>query len=198
MPADRLDRQLEFIVELDSLKSIHRKTLKICEPSYENDAEHSWHLAAMAVILREHADEPVDLARVLQMVLMHDVVEIDAGDTFAYDDEAAHREKERREELAAKRIFAILPEDQARQMYNLWREFEARETPEARFAAALDRLQPLLHNYLTRGTAWRDHGITAEQVLEHNSHIAEGSTFLWEYVLRIIRDAVRRGYLPES
>jgi len=198
LPENRLTKQVEFIVELDKLKGILRRTHKINESAYENDAEHSWHLATMALILQEHSDEAIDLTRVLKMVLIHDVVEIDAGDTFAYDDDAAHRKKEIREEQAAQRIFGLLPKRQGCHLYELWREFEARETPEARFAAAMDRFQPLLHNYLTHGAAWKDHEITAEQVLERNRPIAEGSKHLWDYVLQIVRDSVHRGYLRDS
>jgi putative hydrolase of HD superfamily len=161
---------------------------------YENDAEHSWHLAAMAVVLAEHACEPVNIARVVRMVLVHDIVEIDAGDTFCYDPVGA-RDKLERETKAAERLFGILPKDQSEDLRSLWEEFESRATPDARYAAALDRLHPLLHNFRTGGAAWRQHGVTAGMVVERNRHIREGSPALWTYAEALIKEAVRRGYL---
>ena len=194
----RLNKQIEFLVEIDKLKSVFRQTYLLNESRKENDAEHSWHLAMAAVVLAEHAAEPgIDLAKVIRMVLVHDLVEIDAGDTFAYDRQA-NRDKAQRERAAAERIFPILPADQAETFAALWDEFELRQTPEAKFAAALDRLQPLLHNCFTGGRAWREHGVTAEQVLERNRHVAEGSETLWRYVEALIQDAVARGYLPRA
>ena len=181
----------------DKLKQVLRQTWHLDESRRENDAEHSWHLAVMAMLLLEHAKEPgLDLLRVLKMVLVHDIVEIDAGDTFAYDEVGA-LDKDEREQAAARRIFNILPEDQAAELRALWDEFEARQTAEARYAAALDRLQPLLHNYHTRGKAWRQHGVTSAQVLARNCHVAEGSPALWEFAEGLIRDAVAKGYLAE-
>ncbi len=195
--AQRLARQIGFILEIDKLKRIVRQTYLIDRGRRENDAEHSWHLAVMAVLLNEYATEPVDVLTVVKMVLIHDIVEIDAGDTFCYD-EAAHADKAEREQAAADRLFALLPDDQGVELRALWEEFEARRTPEARFAAALDRLQPLLHNYHTQGLAWREHGVTVDRVLARNHHMAEGATALWDYAERFIRDAVERGYLaPE-
>lgn len=196
MTDTRLDQQLAFVIEIDRLKTIYRQTVLIADPSrYENDAEHSWHLAIMAALLLEHAAKPgLDLLRVIKMVLAHDIVEIDAGDTFCYDDEA-HHDKAEREQKAADRIFALLPENQAREMRALWEEFEARETPEARYAAALDRLQPLLHNYNTQGAAWKKHHVRMEQVLSRNAHMRDGAPELWAYAEALIRDAVDKGYL---
>lgn len=196
MVYERLHKQLDFVVEIDKMKHIFRHSRLIDGSRYENDAEHSWHLAAMAIVLSEHANgEDLDVTRVLKMLLIHDIVEIDAGDTFAYDKEG-HRDKDDRERAAADRIFGILPEDQGRQMHKLWSEFERRQTPEAKFAAALDRLQPLIHNYCTQGEAWQEHDIQFEQVMQRNKHIKEGSESLWEYTLDLMNRAVQQGYLP--
>jgi putative hydrolases of HD superfamily len=195
MDMKRLERQIQFIVEIDKLKDVFRQTLLMHGKRYENDAEHSWHLAVMAVLLSEYSlVQNLDIARVLKMALVHDLVEIDAGDTFCYDDKAA-QSKDAREAKAAGRIFSILPSDQAAEVRALWEEFEARKTPEARFAAALDRLQPLLHNYNTQGAAWKKHGVTSEKVLARNKHIVDGAPVLWEYAENLIHDAVRKGYL---
>jgi putative hydrolase of HD superfamily len=191
---ERLREQLLFIREIDKVKLILRQTVILDSSRQENDAEHSWHLATMAMILQEHAAEPVDLVRVVKMVLIHDLVEIDAGDTFAYDEVGA-KDKPERERKAADRIFYLLPDDQAAEVDQLWTEFEARETPESRFAAALDRFQPLFHNYLTEGRAWKKHGIQKAQVIERNRHIEEGSPELWEYAQEIIDESVEKGYL---
>lgn len=191
----RLARQIEFLLEIDKLKNVVRQTWLIDQSRRENDAEHSWHLAMLAILLTEYADEPqLDLLRVLKMILVHDLVEIDAGDTFAYDPIGA-QDKEYREQLAAERIFNILPPDQASEIRELWEEFELRETPEARYAAALDRFQPILHNYYTQGKAWRHHGITSAQVIARNRYIADSSPALWAHVEQLVRDAVERGYL---
>lgn len=192
---DRLSRQIRFLLEIDKLKRVLRQTWHLDQSRKENDAEHSWHVAVMAVLLAEYAAEPgLDLAHVVKMILLHDLVEIDAGDTFAYDDVAA-RDKPEREQAAADRLFGLLPADQAAEFRQLWEEFEARRTPEARYAAGLDRLQPLLHNYHTQGRTWREHGVTAEQVLARNRHMSEGAPQLWQFAEDLIRDAVRKGYL---
>lgn len=191
----RLVRQLDFLREIDRLKTVLRQTVLTDKSRRENSAEHSWHLAVMAGLLQEHANEPgLDVGRVIRMVLIHDIVEIDAGDTFAYDT-AGHADKAEREERAAERLFGLLPDDQRAEIMDLWREFEDRTTPEAKFAAALDRLQPMIHNYLTEGHTWRQHGITAGQVLARNRHIAEGSEALWRFAEQMINDAVDKGYL---
>ena len=198
MPSDRLAQQIEFIVEVDRLKQVFRQTLLMDASRRENDAEHSWHLALMAVLLSEYSAAPdLDLLRVIKMVLVHDIVEIDCGDTFCYDKEANIGKLER-ETKSADRIFNILPPDLAADVRALWDEFEARQTLEARFAAALDRLQPLLHNFRTEGAAWRRHGVTADQVIERNCHIAEGAPALWEFARGMIEDAVRKGYLAPA
>ena len=194
---DRLARQIGFLLEIDKLKRVLRQTWHLDQSRKENDAEHSWHLAVMAVLLAEYAAEPeLDLGRVVKMVLVHDLVEIDAGDTFAYDEVAA-RDKPEREQRAADRIFHLLPPDQAQEVRRLWDEFEARHTPEARYAAALDRLQPILHNIHTQGRAWREHGVTSDRVLARNRHMADGAPQLWQFAEGLIRDAVRKGHLPE-
>lgn len=192
--AARLAQQIDFLVAVDDLKQVLRQTLLTADRRQENDAEHSWHLALMAVVLREYAAPAVDLARVLAMHLIHDLVEIHAGDTFAYD-EAAHADKEAREGEAAQRIFGRLPDDQGRALRQLWEEFEARRTPEARYAAALDRLQPLLLNYHTDGAAWRRHGVRFGQVVARNEHIADGAPALWDYARGLIERAVAEGKL---
>jgi putative hydrolase of HD superfamily len=193
----RLLKQVEFLVEIDKLKTILRQTNLIHRERRENDAEHSWHLALAALVLAEHANEPVDLAKVIAMVLVHDLVEIDAGDTFCYDYEG-YKDKAQREELAAERIFALLPEDQGRELRALWEEFEERATPEARFATALDRFQPVLHNLHTDGGTWRRYNITRPQVEERNAPMAEGSQLLWEYRSSCLDEAVVKGMLSEG
>lgn len=192
----KLEEQINFIVEVDKLKNILRRTVLVDSSRHENDAEHSWHLALMVLVLAEYARQPVDMLRVLKMVLLHDIVEIDAGDTFCYDEERGHDRVER-EQQAAERIFNVLPAEQAQEFRGLWDEFETRQTPEAQFAAALDRLHPLLHNYYTNGYAWKQHGITCRQVLEKNSTIADGSPVLWDYAQALIEDSVQKGFLKE-
>jgi putative hydrolase of HD superfamily len=197
-PADRLASQLAFLLEVDKVKLIARQTLLASDPSRrENDAEHSWHLAVMASVLAEYAPAGADLARVTRMLLVHDLVEIDAGDTYCYDDAARVTQRDR-EVAAADRIFALLPPDQAETFRALWEEFEARQTPEARFAAALDRVQPVLLNYHTQGVAWREHRVSRAQVIDRNRHIELGSPTLWSYVLTLIEEATRRGWLRNA
>ncbi len=197
MSSDRLTQQIEFIVEIDKLKHVLRQTQLVDAPRQENDAEHSWHLATMAILLSEYAREEVDLLRVVKMLLIHDVVEIDAGDTFAYD-EKGNEDKVERERKAADRIFNLLPEDLAAEVYETWEEFEARETPEARYAAALDRFQPILLNYRTEGAGWKKHGISCDQVIARNRHIEEGAPELWACARAMIEDAVRKGWLAPA
>lgn len=197
MDRDRIKKQIEFIVEIDKIKHVLRKTLLMDGSRHENDAEHSWHLGVMAILLSEYSNEKdLDVLRVIKMVLVHDIVEIDAGDTFCYDEKGA-LDKREREEKAADRIFGILPDDQAGEIRGLWEEFEECETPEARFANALDRFQPLLHNYITRGRSWKEHGITRDRVINRNKPIQEGSRQLWAYVEKLVEDSVDKGYLPE-
>jgi len=188
---DRLTRQIGFLVETEKLKGILRKTSPIHIERYENSAEHSWTLALMAMVLAEHTDEKLDVMRVLQMLLVHDLVEVDAGDTFCYD-LAANATKADRERCAAERLFGLLPEDQEREFRQLWEEFEARESGEARFANALDRLLPLLQNFHNGGGSWREFGISVERALERQQPIAEASTALWEYARSIFEEAQER------
>lgn len=193
--AERLRRQVEFLVEVDKLKEVFRQTVLVNSRRAENSAEHSWHFALMVVTLAEHSDhQPLDVLRILKMVLIHDLVEIDAGDTFAYDTKHMADQHER-EAKAATRIFGLLPADQAADFRALWDEFEAQATPESRFAAACDRFHPMLLNCRTEGHAWQRHGITADRVLARNAHVAKGSTAIWEYAVRMIDEAVAKGHL---
>lgn len=195
MDNERLLKQIEFITEIDKLKQVFRQNIVIGTLRNENDAEHSWHLAVMAILLSEYAAEKeIDVLRVVKMVLIHDLVEIDAGDTFCYD-EKAHEDKEQRERKAAERLFNILPSDQAQEIWNLWHEFEELKTPEARFAACLDRLQPLLLNYNTNGHTWQKPGVTSEKVLKRNRLLEENAPLLWEYAKEVIEDSIKKGYL---
>jgi putative hydrolase of HD superfamily len=194
---DRLRRQVSFIIEIDRLKDVFRQTFLMNGSRRENDTEHSWHIAMMAVLLSEYAeDEEIDILRVVRMLLIHDLVEIDAGDTYAYD-ENGYRDKARRESAAADRIFSVLPEDQAMELRGLWEEFEERRSPDSRYAAAMDVLQPLLHNHETKGISWKAHGTTRSMVIKRIGMIRDGSRTLWEYALTLIEDSVRRGYLAE-
>lgn len=194
---DRLERQLRFVEEMDRLKQVRRQTLLMDASRPETSAEHSWHVAVMALVLAEYAGgEGLDLLRVLQMLLLHDIVEIDAGDTYCYDPEGL-RDQAERESRAADRIFGLLPSDQGRRLQALWEEYEGRQTPEARFAHALDCLQPLLHNIHTRGKSWKGHGIRRHQVLERNQEARRGAPALWTLAVRLIDQAVKQGLLAE-
>ena len=194
---DRLSQQLQFLVEIDKLKQVFRQSSLMDGTRLENDAEHSWHFAMLALILSEHAKETVDLCRVLQMALIHDIVEIDAGDSFVYDD-AAMATKDERELRAAERLFNILPPDQAVWLRELWDEFEAQQSAEAKFAAALDRLAGLLANYQTQGGGWKRHGVSAERIIARNSHIADGAPAIWDVARGFIADAVEQGWIKEA
>jgi putative hydrolase of HD superfamily len=193
MMDERLGRQIQFMLEIDKLKNVLRQT-PLAGGRQENSAEHSWHLAVLAMLLAEYANEPIDLLRVIKMVLVHDVVEVDAGDTYCYD-EQANIGKEDRERRAAERIFGLLPGDQAKELRGLWDEFEERKTPESRFANALDRVQPVILNYVSGGKAWIEHGVSVEQVMKRNRPIEAGSSQLWEYIEGLITDAANKGYL---
>ena len=191
---DRLKKQVEFILELDKMKNLYRQTYVLHETRKENDAEHSWHLAILAFLLAEYSNENINVPHVMKMVLLHDVVEIDAGDTYCYDNEGC-KSKAEREEKAVQRIFGLLPDDQRKEFYDLWREFEDSETPDARFAAMLDRVQPLLLNYTKRGISWKEHGIHKEQVLNRNIDYFSESDELAELIKYIIDDAAEKGWL---
>ena len=195
---ERLERQVAFLMEADKLKTVLRRNRVVSDPQRrENDAEHMYHFALFAMVLPEYANAPVNLLHVLRMILIHDVVEIDAGDTFVYDMAAQHDKRER-EERAADRLFNLLPPDQAGDFRALWEEFEAEETVEARFAAALDRMQPLLCNYFTGGGAWKEHHVAAPQVFARNSKMERGSTELWTYVHGLLDDAIAKGFLAKG
>lgn len=197
-PVDRLARQIEFIAECDRLKDVFRQTITTKSHRAENDAEHSWHLCLCVLVLAEHANvRDLDLLRVLKMLIIHDLVEIDAGDTFAYD-VAAMANQHEREAVAAERIFGLLPSDQAAGFRALWDEFEAKETPEAKFATAVDRFQPMLLNCRTQGAAWNRHGITHDRVIARNQHIAEGCTELWRYAEAMLQATVDAGHLRRA
>ena len=191
---ERFSGQIAFLLELDKMKNIYRQTRVLHEDRAENDAEHAWHLGMLALVLHEYANEPVDLKTVLATVLIHDIVEIDAGDTYAYDS-AGNETKAEREQKAAERLFGMLPPDQGSGMRRLWEEFEAGSTPEARFANALDRLQPLLLNYTKNGISWQTHHVRREQVEARMQKVREGSEQLGDYAMQIIASAAEKGML---
>ena len=188
----RLEQQIQFITEIDKVKNIYRQSYLADGQRKENDAEHSWHITLMAVLLQEYVPG-TDLTKVMIMVLIHDLVEIDAGDTYAYDEEGKKTQRER-EEKAAGRIFGLLPRDQGEKLRKIWEEFEAWETPEAKFAHAMDNIQPTMLNAATEGKAWLEHGVRLEQILRRNEKTAEGSRELWTYAYeRLISPYVEKG-----
>ncbi|ARV72886.1 HD domain-containing protein [Vibrio campbellii] len=192
---ERLEKQLALIIELDQLKSVLRRTrVKSADRRLENSGEHSWHVALMAVLMQEHANAPIDIARVMKMLLIHDVVEIDAGDTFVYD-VAASKEQEEKEIKAAERLFGMLPSDQGDELFALWKEFEAAQSDDAKYAKALDRLIPMLLNYHNDGQSWKEHGVTREQALTINKRIESGSVTLWGKAKELIEEATEKGWL---
>ncbi|HCE2595701.1 TPA: HD domain-containing protein [Vibrio parahaemolyticus] len=195
---DRLEKQLALLIELDKLKSVLRRTrVKSAEGRLENSGEHSWHVALMAVLMEEHANAPVDICRVMKMLLIHDVVEIDAGDTFVYDT-AATKEQAEKEIKAAERLFGMLPTDQGQELLALWLEFEAAQSDDAKYAKyakALDRLIPMLLNYHTNGQSWKENSVTREQALTINKRIEFGSVTLWDKAKELIEEATEKGWL---
>jgi putative hydrolases of HD superfamily len=193
----RLQQQIDFICEIDRLKTVLRQTLLMDSSRQENSAEHSWHLALMALTLAEYAPPEVNLPQAIQQLLIHDLVEIDAGDTFCYDT-TANLNKAEREQAAADRIFGLLPADQQTEIRQLWQAFEDQATPTARFAAALDRIQPLLHNQRTAGGTWKQHGITREQVMRRMAPVETGAPELWPFVLKTIEDCTAAGYIADQ
>ena len=198
MENQRLERQLAFCREMDKEKLIGRQTYLADGSRKENDAEHAWHMALMALLLAEHANQPVDLLRVVAMLLVHDLVEVDAGDTFAYDAAAAVG-KEERERAAADRIFAILPPDQGAYLRGLWDEFEACTTPEAKFAHTMDNFQPAMLNDASDGKSWVEHGVALSQILRRNARTAEGSRVLWDYSRQhFIQPHVDAGHIKDE
>jgi putative hydrolase of HD superfamily len=196
MTAERLLKQIDFIKEIDKVKYIQRKTRLFNSDRNENDAEHSWHLALMAMVLAEHANEPIDIFKVVKMVLIHDIVEIDAGDTFIYDTAKSHVNTAE-ERLAANRIFGMLPPEQANEFIVLWEEFEAGNTNEAKFARVMDRLEPLLQNTSNNGGTWNEFGVDYQKVYEKKRVIKDGSTAIWNYAEELINDSVEKGILKK-
>jgi putative hydrolase of HD superfamily len=193
--SDRFKRQVEFLLEIDRLKHTFRQTILLDRSRHENSVEHSWHIALSAMIFSEYTDmDGIDLGRVIRMVLVHDLVEIDAGDTYCYDEQAGVDQHER-EQRAADRIFGLLPPDQTEEFRRLWDEFEEARSAEARYAHAMDRFQAFLHNYFTEGQMWRRHGIRRAQVIRRMQPVERGAPRVWDYVRSLIEDAVARGYL---
>lgn len=193
---ERLKQQISFIMEIDKLKRITRQSYITGAERKETDTDHSWHLAMMCALLSEYANEKIDVLHTMTMVLIHDIVEIDAGDTYAYD-QTGNSTKREREVRAADRIFSLLPQDQARQMRDLWEEFEEGSTPEARFANTLDKIQPIMLNDATGGLAWREHDVRVSQVMGRNTRTAEGSEKLWEYAKSLIDKNTGTNIRPE-
>lgn len=211
MDITRLEAQLAFLMEADKLKNMYRQTYTRVDdlppmpegsnvakpyPRKENDAEHSFSLALFTAILAEYSNEPIDVFKTMKMVLVHDIVEIDAGDTYCYDD-AGNATKADREKRAADRLFGLLPKEQETEFRGLWEEFEERKTPEARFAAVMDRIQPLLLNFSRDGISWKEHGIHLSQVQNRNKLVADGSQTLSDYIFALLDDANKRGILPD-
>jgi putative hydrolase of HD superfamily len=194
---DALERRIRFALEADRLKAVTRRTRLVDGSRHENSAEHSWHLAVLAVLLTDAAPAGVDTERVVRMVLLHDVIEVDAGDTFAYDG-AANVGREEREQVAAARLYGLLPAPQGDELRALWEEFEAGDTPDARFAVALDRFQPLLLNFHGGGGSWLAHGITRAQVMRRMAPIERGAPALWPLVLHTVDRAVAAGWIVED
>lgn len=191
---ERFEKQMNFLLELDKVKEIYRQNYISDKSRKENDAEHSWHSCVMAFVLAEYFDKDVDLLKVIKMMLMHDVVEIYAGDTYCYD-EAGYADKAEREMESAKRVYGLLPEDQRNEFMSLWREFEEGGTKEADFCAILDRIQPTMLNYATDGISWLEHGIKKEQVIKRNKTLLEAGEPISGYVRGIIENAAERGLL---
>lgn len=195
--SERLSRQLEFVAEIDKMKTVLRQTLLMDKSRRETDAEHSWHFAVMAMLLAEYAAEGINIDRVIKMALLHDLVEIYAGDTFAYD-VAGNLDKEDRECAAADRLFAMLPSEQAVEYRSLWEEFDAMQSPDARYASAIDRLQPFISNFHTQGHTWKQHNVTKAQVLTRMEPVREAAPALWQFVLAVIEDSIEKGYISIS
>ncbi|GAA0878834.1 HD domain-containing protein [Algoriphagus jejuensis] len=196
MQTDNLFKQVAFIKEIDKLKYIQRKTRLFNSDRHENDAEHSWHLAMMTIVLAEHSDKPIDVLKVVKMVLIHDIVEIDAGDTFIYDAVKNHTNTDE-ELIAAKRIFGLLPEEQAKEFIAIWEEFEEGATDDAKFARSMDRFEPLLQNASNKGGTWAEFNVTYEKVYEKKKAIKNGSTAIWEYAENLINESVDKGNLKK-
>ena len=196
MKTNHLIQQINFIKEIDKIKYIQRKTKLFNSDRRENDAEHSWHLAMMTIVLAEHSDVPIDVLKVLKMVLIHDIVEIDAGDTFIYDTKKNHTNTNE-ERNAANRIFGMLPKEQADELISIWEEFENGETHEAKFARSMDRFEPLLQNASNNGGTWAEFGVSYDKVYEKKKDIKEGSSSLWSYAENLINESVEKGILKK-
>lgn len=195
----RLNQQLNFLMEIDQLKAVYRK-MKVQSDNlrYENSAEHSWHIALQALVLHEYAPQTVNIARVVKMLLVHDIVEIDAGDTFAFADPAILAGQNAQEQIAAERLFGLLPDDQAKEYLSLWEEFEALETEDARFAKAMDCLLPAVQNMHQNGGSWKAHGVTKTQLLVRNQYLENAAPKLWDYFLHQIDTAVTNGWIVDN
>ena len=189
---ERLEKQLNFIIEIDKVKDILRKSKLFNGSRFENDAEHSWTICVMALLLREYSDFPVKIEKVIEMLLIHDIVEIDAGDTFFFSPE---RDNKSNENKAAERIFGLLDTEKKEYFINLWQEFEARKTNEAKFAAVFDRLEPIIQNYLTEGYTWKKHNITYDMIINKIKYIEEGSKEIWNFILKLLDKALEKGYV---
>ncbi|ESU24379.1 metal dependent phosphohydrolase [Flavobacterium enshiense DK69] len=196
MQTENLLKQVAFIKEIDKLKYIQRKTKLFNSDRHENDAEHSWHLAMMTIVLAEHSDKPIDVLKVLKMVLMHDIVEIDAGDTFIYDTQKNHTNTDE-ELIAAKRIFGLLPKEQAEEFIAIWQEFEEGITDEAKFAKSMDRFEPLLQNVSNNGGTWAEFNVPYQKVYDKKKAIKDGSATIWEYAEDLINKSVEKGILKK-
>lgn len=197
MQTDKLLKQVNFIKEIDKLKYIQRKTKLFNSDRHENDAEHSWHLAMMTIVLAEHSDKPIDVLKVLKMVLIHDIVEIDAGDTFIYDTVKNHTNTNE-ELLAARRIFGLLPQEQAEEFIAIWKEFEEGITDEAKFAKSMDRFEPLLQNTSNNGGTWAEYNVDYQKVYDKKKLIKNGSTAIWNYAENLINESVEKGFLKKT
>jgi putative hydrolase of HD superfamily len=189
----RLENQLDFIIEIDKVKNIMRKSKLFDGNRFENDAEHSWTICIMALLLKEYSNFSVNIEKVIIMLLIHDIVEIDAGDTFLYSSE--RKNAQNNEKIAAERIFGLLEKDQKEYFINIWNEFEEKETNDAKFAAVFDRLEPLMQNYILEGYTWKKYNITYDMIIKNNKHIENGSKEIWEFVLKILDKAIKKGYL---
>jgi len=196
MKAENLLQQINFIKEIDKVKYIQRKTKLFNSDRNENDAEHSWHLAMMTIVLAEHSDVPIDILKVLKMVLIHDIVEIDAGDIFIYDTAKNHSNTDE-ERIAANRIFGMLPKEQAEEFLSIWEEFESGQTNEAKFAKTMDRFEPLLQNVSNNGGTWKEFGVPYNKVYEKKKVIKNGSSSIWNYAEKIINESVEKGILKK-
>lgn len=188
---------MDLAVRLDAMKTVYRRTRIIENQEFEDDAQHSFHIAAMAVLLQPYANEPVQLEKTLKMLLFHDVVELEAGDTFCYDAEAGN-DKAERELCAAKNIYGALPEPLGAELFSLWEEFEEGKTAEARFANALDRSQPIFNNFHGGGGSWKEHGVTKSQVLARIAPVKDGSAAIYDYILQMVEKGVGKGWLIDA